>query len=149
MLNGQSDLKVKNFCEGTNIRIDNVQRWEKEISEHEILIFIAEKFLNLLQGGTFDLTRVNLLIMDECHHASGDDQYARILKSHYHLCASPPLLLGLTASISSQKIQPSKLPRVARELEQLYRYRPFIDGAMFALILSRLEQQLRQVRIKH
>ena len=120
MLHGQCDLKVKNFCEGTNIRIDNVQRWEKEIGEHDILIFIAEKFLNLLQCGTIDLTRVNLLIMDECHHASGDDEYARILKSHYHSCASPPRILGLTASISAQKIQPSKLPRVARELEKLY-----------------------------
>ena len=61
--------------------------------------------------------------MDECHHATGDDPYARILKDHYRFCQSPPRILGLTASISNQKNDPSKLPQIARDLELLYEYK--------------------------
>lgn len=135
MLEGHFDLKVKNFCQGTNISTGDKERWKKEIKENHILIFIGQKFLNLLEHGTIDLTQVNLLIMDECHHASGDDDYARILKGHYHRCSIPPRILGLTASISAQKIEPSKLPKIARELENLYRF-VFLDDKICLFFLQ-------------
>jgi endoribonuclease Dicer len=63
---------------------------------------------------------VNLIIFDECHHASGDDHYASLMDKHYDKCKSPPRILGLTASISSKKIRPKDLADKAKELEKTY-----------------------------
>ncbi len=65
------------------------------------------------------LHQVNLLIFDECHHATGDGQYATIMKK-YDSCSNCPRILGLTASISGQKIEPKKLQKVANELQTIY-----------------------------
>ena len=67
------------------------------------------------------LNNVNLIIFDECHHASGDNQYASLMNKHYDSCSDPPRILGLTASISSKKIKPKKLAESAKELEKIYR----------------------------
>ncbi len=77
---------------------------------NEILLFSA-------------LDRVNLLIFDECHHATGDDPYAIIMKEHYRSCRDPPRILGLTASISGQKIEAHQLKKAAKELENIFQAR--------------------------
>ena len=64
---------------------------------------------------------VNLIIFDECHHATGDNQYAALMLKHYDQCHSPPRVLGLTASISNRKIRPRDLPGDATELMKIYR----------------------------
>ncbi len=64
---------------------------------------------------------MNLIIFDECHHASGDNQYASLMTKHYDKCSHPPRVLGLTASISGKKIKPKDLADNAKELEKIYR----------------------------
>ena len=101
-----------------------------------MLIFTPQAFLNLLDHAVFckmkvsfyirqkvflAIDRVNLLIFDECHHATGDDPYAMVMRRYYKLCSHSPRILGLTASISAQKIDPQQLQKVARELENIYR----------------------------
>ena len=66
------------------------------------------------------LTQVNLLIIDECHHSTGDDPYSKIIRNHYRSPDASPRILGLTASISAQKIEPHELPQIAHDLETLY-----------------------------
>ncbi len=67
------------------------------------------------------LNDVNLIIFDECHHASGDNRYAALMSKHYDKCLNPPRVLGLTASISSKKIRPKDLADNMKELEKIYR----------------------------
>lgn len=69
------------------------------------------------------MDQVNLLIFDECHHATGSDPYARIMQDYYPSCRKLPRILGLTASISAQKIELDKLPRAARDLEMIFQAR--------------------------
>lgn len=138
-------MKIRNFCKGANISLEDRKRWEKEIDEHHILIFIAKTFSNVLAHGILDLNRVNLLIVDECQHTNGQDDYARILKEHYHPLARPPRLLGLTASISAQKIKPEKLIEEARKLAEFYRYFPLIS--LHGHPIDCLEPRLRLVLI--
>lgn len=66
------------------------------------------------------LDKVNLLIFDECHHATGNDAYARIMNYHCLSRECSPRLLGLTASLSGQKIKPDELTKVAKHLEKLF-----------------------------
>ncbi|GKY93953.1 hypothetical protein MPSEU_000362200 [Mayamaea pseudoterrestris] len=46
------------------------------------------------------MDRVNLLILDECHHCTGNSNYARIMRDFYHALPvdARPKVLGLTAS---------------------------------------------------
>lgn len=69
------------------------------------------------------MDKVNLLIFDECHHATGNDPYATIMKNHYLPGPNSPRILGLTASISAQKIEWDKLSKAARELEVIFHAR--------------------------
>jgi len=45
------------------------------------------------------------------------------MKEHYKSCQHPPRILGLTASISGQKIEPDKLSKAAKELETIFQAR--------------------------
>ncbi len=69
------------------------------------------------------MDKVNLLIFDECHHATGNDPYAKIMKEHYQSCRQPPRILGLTASVTGQKIEPHQLQEAAKDLETIFHAR--------------------------
>ena len=109
----------------------------RELEGHRVLIFTAQVFLDLLVYNRFckinyilnhclfltklfsALDKVNLLIFDECHHATGNDPYATIMKEYYQNCQDPPRILGLTASLTAQKIDSNELEKVARALENI------------------------------
>jgi ERCC4-related helicase len=90
-----------------------------------IIIFVREKQnvdrVEKNELFVLALNNVNLIIFDECHHASGDNQYAALMNKHYDNCFDPPRILGLTASLSTKKIKPKDLPDDAKDLERIYR----------------------------
>jgi hypothetical protein len=45
------------------------------------------------------------------------------MKEHYQSCRDPPRILGLTASISPQKIEIHQLEKVAKGLENIFQAR--------------------------
>jgi len=50
------------------------------------------------------MDKVNLLIFDECHHATNDEPYKKIMDDFYRsVRSSRPRVLGLTASITGKK----------------------------------------------
>lgn len=51
-------------------------------------------------GDLFSLTRVNLIVIDECHYASGSHPYRHLMTKFYHPLEPKdrPHILGLTAS---------------------------------------------------
>jgi ERCC4-related helicase len=69
------------------------------------------------------LNQVNLLIFDECHHASGNNNYAALMNKHYDACPDNdrPRILGLTASISAKKIKAKDLMNCMQELQRTFR----------------------------
>ncbi|CAM4788781.1 unnamed protein product [Rotaria magnacalcarata] len=116
------DLKSNIYCGPSRIRLNDTNRWNIEFEIYQILIFTVQIFLDLLAHNRFSLDKVNLLIIDECHHAIGNDPYAQLMKQHYASCSHSlrPRILGLTASICGQKIEPKQLEKVAKSLETIY-----------------------------
>lgn len=45
------------------------------------------------------------------------------MKQHYSSCRNPPRVLGLTASISGQKIEMDQLGKAAKDLENIFQAR--------------------------
>mmetsp|Transcript_4801 Transcript_4801/g.6866 ORF Transcript_4801/g.6866 Transcript_4801/m.6866 type:complete len:483 (+) Transcript_4801:176-1624(+) len=74
----------------------------KELSKSNIVVATHGAFKDLLMhyGDMFSLSRVNLIVVDECHHATGNHAYASIFQNFYHRLPKHqrPRVLGLTAS---------------------------------------------------
>ena len=66
---------------------------------------IHQVFLDALNHKHFELFNVNLLIIDECHHAIGNATYVQIFKGHYHPLAVRVVFLFTLQVILSQQWQ--------------------------------------------
>ncbi|CAF1174718.1 unnamed protein product [Adineta ricciae] len=115
------DLKIGTYYGDLGVDYWKLDKWEEELEKHNVLVFTAQVFLNLVDHNYFALKYVNLLIFDECQHATGENPYASLMNKHYDQCPDPPRILGLTASIIARKIKPKDLLEGARELEKIYR----------------------------
>ncbi|HJJ31526.1 MAG TPA: DEAD/DEAH box helicase [Methanocorpusculum sp.] len=74
----------------------------KLFTESRFCIATPEVVKNDLISERYNLEDVSLLIVDECHHATGNYAYVFIAQ-RYNQSAASPLLLGMTASPGSDK----------------------------------------------
>ncbi|CAF1271794.1 unnamed protein product [Adineta steineri] len=116
-------LKVGRYYGELGVDLWDKTRWMNEFKQHQVLVFTAKVFLDLVDHNYFSLYKVNLLIFDECHHSTGENSYAALMRRHYDICDDPPRILGLTASISAKKLKLNQLSKVAKDLEETYRAR--------------------------
>lgn len=94
------------------------EKWMQELDQHHVLVMTHDLFQNhLLTPGHLPLSQVNLLIFDECHHATKNHPYVQIMK-RFSSCSKEkwPHVLGLSASIISGKC---KLGNLSTQLEAL------------------------------
>lgn len=84
----------------------NKSTWEEEFNEYNVLVMIAQIFCDLLEHSYIQLSQVNLLIFDECHHAKKNHPYKQIMQAfNSNLGADHPKILGLTASVVNKKVK--------------------------------------------
>ncbi|KAL7549126.1 hypothetical protein ACHAWF_012981 [Thalassiosira exigua] len=73
-----------------------------EISNADVIVATHGTALDLLRHypDVLSMSKVKLMVMDECHYATGKHNYATILKDYYHPLSleERPRVLGLTAS---------------------------------------------------
>ena len=62
----------------------NREKWQQELSKHQVLVMIHDALKLALNHGGFHLEMVNLLIVDECHHSFGNSSFNQIFEHHYH-----------------------------------------------------------------
>ncbi|CAF2101469.1 unnamed protein product, partial [Rotaria magnacalcarata] len=118
-----TDLSVGKYYGELGVDLWQKERWVDEFEQHQVLVFSAQVFLNLVDHNYFTLYKVNLLIFDKCQHSTGESCYAGLMNRHYNACHDPPRILGLTASISGGKITPGQLNKVAKQIENIYKAR--------------------------
>ncbi|MDO5846868.1 MAG: DEAD/DEAH box helicase [Methanocorpusculum sp.] len=89
--------------EGDVVMITGETKPEKRVqlfTSSRFCVATPEAVKNDLIAERYNLNDVSLLIVDECHHASGNYAYVFIAK-RYNETAENPLLLGMTASPGS------------------------------------------------
>ncbi|CAF1306326.1 unnamed protein product [Rotaria sordida] len=117
-----TDLTVGTYYGDLGVDSWSKEKWINEFENHQVLVFTAQVFLNLIEHNYFPLYNVNLLIFDECQHSTGESCYPALMR-RYNECHDPPRILGLTASISAKKITPYQLSNAVQQIEQTYKAR--------------------------
>ncbi|XP_035677529.1 endoribonuclease Dicer-like [Branchiostoma floridae] len=113
-----TNLSIGEYVGAMGVDLWTRDRWQQEFDTHHVLVMTAQIFLDILQHGFLPLSKVNLLIIDECHHAVGHHPYREIMKT-FDTCQVQdyPRVLGLTASILQGKCAPDSLFQRVRNLE--------------------------------
>ena len=87
----------------------------------QILVMTCQIFLNMLMHGYVQLSDVNLLIFDECHHAVNDQPMRQIMQ-HFENCPRDrqPRILGLTATLLNSNCKAERVKEEVCSLEKTF-----------------------------
>ncbi|XP_010503060.1 PREDICTED: endoribonuclease Dicer homolog 3 isoform X2 [Camelina sativa] len=105
-------LKVEEYFGAKGVDKWTSQRWEEEVSKHDVLVMTPQILLDALRSAFLKLEMVCLIIIDECHRTTGNHPYAKLMKEFYHESTNKPKLFGFTASAVVRKDQVSELERL-------------------------------------
>ncbi|XP_028846066.1 endoribonuclease Dicer [Denticeps clupeoides] len=135
-----SDLRVGEYTE--NALSWTEEKWSQEIRGNQVLVMTCHIFLHVLKNGFLPLSKINLVVFDECHLAITDHPYREIMRlCEDFLCC--PRILGLTASILNGKCDPGDLEEKIQNLEWILKSNA--ETATDLVVLDRYASQPREV----
>nr|GEV56653.1 endoribonuclease Dicer homolog 3a isoform X1 [Tanacetum cinerariifolium] len=77
--------------------------WEHVTNKNQVLVMTPQILLDTLRKAFINFEMICLLIMDECHRASGSHPYVNIMKEFYLKAINKPKIFGMTASPVTKK----------------------------------------------
>ncbi|XP_006632316.1 endoribonuclease Dicer [Lepisosteus oculatus] len=137
-----SDLHVGEYSSLEDTLPWTEEKWNQEMTENQVLVMTCHVFLHVLRNGFLPLSKINLLVFDECHLAIMDHPYREIMRMCEN-CPSCPRILGLTASILNGKCDPSELEEKIQNLERILK--SSAETATDLVVLDRYSSQPREV----
>lgn len=117
-------LKVGQYTGAMNVDAWDRGKWLREFDRNHVLVMTHAIFKDLIYGGIIHLKQVNLIVLDECHHAVKNHMYVQIMKA-FDSCSQDehPRVLGLSASLIPSKCKPGELEDKIKDLEVTLRCR--------------------------
>ncbi|XP_039993998.1 endoribonuclease Dicer isoform X1 [Xiphias gladius] len=137
-----SDLQVGEYTDLGETSAWTDQQWSQEIIENQVLVMTCHIFLLVLRNRILPLSKINLVVFDDCHLAITDHPYCEIMKL-FEGCSCSPRILGLTASILNGKCDPSELEQKIQNLERILKSNA--ETATDLVVLDRYASQPREV----
>ncbi|KAF9148519.1 Dicer-like protein 1 [Linnemannia schmuckeri] len=136
VIRANCDAEVTMLCGAMDTKKFSDELWGETYKKVDVVVVTAQILLDLFRHGFVQMSRVNLLIFDECHHARKDHPFCCIMKEFYHVHeldhSQRPKVFGMTASPSSDI--GSKLYHTASELENL------MDAKVFTVDQEEVKQ---------
>lgn len=102
-------------CKGERRQVS----WQSFFDKYNVIVGTPQTLLGLLEVNVINVKMINLIVFDECHHATKHHPYSRIMDIVKNVQQSDrPKILGLTACIFKGECKPSKVPPKLAELEE-------------------------------
>ncbi|XP_073981487.1 endoribonuclease Dcr-2 isoform X2 [Rhodnius prolixus] len=127
-------LEVSTYSGDMGVDYWDRNRWHQELEKNQVLVMTAQIFLNLLTHAYIQMSRVNLLIMDECHHTMHNHSMNQIMKIYRLDCSERPRILGLTATLLNANC---KIERIDSEIKTL-------ETNMDSIVITATDEELVQ-----
>lgn len=113
-----SDLTVQHIIGEMDVDSWPKDRWYKFFNANNVLVMSCQIFLDVLTRGYIKPRQVNLLVFDECHHATKNHPYVQIMRVLTDFPQEDrPRILGLSASLLAKKVKPGELEKGVKALE--------------------------------
>ncbi|KAF4366465.1 endoribonuclease Dicer homolog 1 [Cannabis sativa] len=166
----RTGYQVGHYCGEMGQDFWDARRWQREFESKQVLVMTAQILLNILRHSIIRMNAINLLILDECHHAVKKHPYSLVMSEFYHTTAKEkrPSVFGMTASpvnlkgVSSQvdcaiKIRnlESKLDSTVctiKDRKELEKYVPMPSERVVeydkAATLWSLHEQIKQLEVE-
>lgn len=87
------------------------ERWAANIERNSVFVMTAQIFLNILRHGLISMEQLDLIVVDEAHHATKSHPYRRVFVEFFHSLppeARRPRVFGMTATPVKAKSASSK-----------------------------------------
>ncbi|XP_028968733.1 endoribonuclease Dicer [Galendromus occidentalis] len=112
-------VKVASYVGSMDTDRWSSENWNREFNENGVLVMTPEVCRIAIDHGFLPMENINLLVLDECHRATGDDPYVKIMENYANLGdkSRRPRILGLTASVVNAKVQGFEVQKKIRDLE--------------------------------
>uniref|UniRef100_A0A5B7C3V7 Endoribonuclease Dicer homolog 1 n=1 Tax=Davidia involucrata TaxID=16924 RepID=A0A5B7C3V7_DAVIN len=96
----QTGYQVGHYCGEMGQDFWDARRWQREFETRQVLVMTAQILLNILRHSIIKMEAINLLILDECHHAVKKHPYSLVMSEFYHTTPKEkrPSVFGMTAS---------------------------------------------------
>ncbi|KAI3454609.1 hypothetical protein Pfo_011272 [Paulownia fortunei] len=96
----RTGYQVGHYCGEMGQDFWDARRWQREFESKQVLVMTAQILLNILRHSIVKMEAINLLILDECHHAVKKHPYSLVMSEFYHTTQREkrPSVFGMTAS---------------------------------------------------
>lgn len=96
----RTGFQVGHYCGEMGQDFWDARRWQREFESKQVLVMTAQILLNILRHSIVKMEGINLLILDECHHAVKKHPYSLVMSEFYHTTQKEkrPSVFGMTAS---------------------------------------------------
>ncbi|KAA8520803.1 hypothetical protein F0562_014925 [Nyssa sinensis] len=100
VIRDRTGYQVGHYCGEMGQDFWDARRWLREFETKQVLVMTAQILLNILRHSIIKMEAVNLLILDECHHAVKKHPYSLVMSEFYHTTPKEkrPSVFGMTAS---------------------------------------------------
>ncbi|CEG44838.1 endoribonuclease dicer homolog 1-like [Plasmopara halstedii] len=162
-----STLRVNSYC-GRTADLWDATQWERELQLTRVFVCTPEIVRNVLLKGYVSLSRMNLLVFDECHHVTKRHPYAQVIKMfNQETLSSMPRIFGTTAcptrhcaeklhaEMKKVELDKSQIAEFAAAAPMIYETFPVqqswvegekTDGSNTAWIYESIEKELAEVK---
>ncbi|ORY95656.1 dicer-2 protein [Syncephalastrum racemosum] len=105
VIRSNCDVVVEHMCGQMGVDNWSEKKWRLVFEESDVCVMTAQIFLDTLRHGFIHMNEVNLIIFDECHHATKHHPYNLIMHEFYFHCKPEerPKIFGMTASPMNSK----------------------------------------------
>ncbi|KAG9131479.1 hypothetical protein Leryth_015296 [Lithospermum erythrorhizon] len=125
----RTGYQVGHYCGEMGQDFWDARRWQREFETKQVLVMTAQILLNILRHSIIKMEAINLLILDECHHAVKKHPYSLVMSEFYHTTPKDkrPSIFGMTASpvnlkgVSSQVDCAIKIRNLESKLDSVVR----------------------------